>query len=80
MVLALHNLTLGVTWVGSLLATPLPIGVKKNLRITLGPKELEEQTHFNIYILVRKCLCLGITAKHLDQKGRNSVYTFLEPR
>ena len=56
----IHNLTLGLTWVGSLLATSLPIGVKKNnFQIMLGPKELDEQTHFDIY-LVCKCLCLDL--------------------
>ena len=36
-------------------------------------------TNTLIYILVYKCLCQGIMAKCLDQKGQNSVYTLLEP-
>ena len=34
-----------------LMATPFPIGrlKKNNFQITLGSKELDQQTHFNIY-------------------------------
>ena len=37
---------------------------KKSLQITLG-LELNQQ-HTLIYILICKCLCLGIMAKHMD--------------
>ena len=44
----IHKLTLGVTWAGSLLATPLPIGVqrkkvlkKRNFQIMLVPYKLD---------------------------------------
>ena len=47
----------------------LPLVCKKNFRVMLGPKESDEQTHFNVYVLVCKCLCLGITAKRLNQKA-----------
>ena len=88
----IHNLTLGVTWAGSLLDTPLPITVhskdvpkKKDFRISLGTKELDPINHINIYFGSYVCIyiCmyvhLGIMAKHLDQKGRNLACALQQP-
>ena len=45
----IQNLALEVTWVGWLHLAPLVCKKKKKFQITLGPKELDQQTHFNIY-------------------------------